>query len=176
MKLFIFTLVLSMSCRPTPTPTPAVSDAMIAVDAATPPAPMPPLPSHVCVVAGVYHLPNPEWTPGALCAPEDPDFKEWRYKVHVAYCQRNITASEKDRVAARYGVAKGDYGKYEFDHFIPLSAGGSNDDANLWPQPIDEARQKDQVELEVYNGLNGGTMTQDEAVAKIRAWKPQECP
>jgi hypothetical protein len=84
--------------------------------------------------------------------------------------------SEKDQVAQRYGIPKSDYYKYEFDHFIPLNAGGSDDPGNLWPQPLAEAHEKDKVELEVYNGLNNGTLTQAQAVAKIRAWHPASCP
>jgi hypothetical protein len=126
-------------------------------------------------VSGLWHLPNPEWTPGLLCSRQDPDFKELRYPSNIAYCARDVSMSEKDRVAALYGIPKSDYHKYEFDHFFPLNAGGSDDMRNIWPQPLSEAHEKDKVEDEVYYGLKNGTMTQDEAVAKIRAWRPAIC-
>ena len=83
--------------------------------------------------------------------------------------------AEKDHIAALYQIPKSDYAKYEFDHFIPLSAGGSDDLRNIWPQPLDEAHEKDKVEDEVYRGMLSGAMTQEEAIAKIRAWRPAMC-
>jgi hypothetical protein len=45
-------------------------------------------------------------------------------------------------------------GLYEEDHFVPLSVGGSPyDTRNLWPEPIDQARQTDKVELKVWRML-----------------------
>lgn len=93
----------------------------------------------------------------------------------MAYCQRNIGAAEKDQVAKWYGIPKSDYSKYEFDHFIPLNCGGSNDPRNLWPQPLAEAHDKDKVEDQVYYGLKSGKMTQQQGVDLIRAWKPSTC-
>lgn len=127
--------------------------------------------------AGTYHMPDPELTPGLLCTSKDPDFDGYRYPSHVAHCKRNVSSAEKDKVAKQYGgILRSDYSKYEFDHLIPLSAGGGNDVRNLWPQPLSEAYEKDKVENEVYNGLKKGTMTQAQAVAKIHAWRPAACP
>jgi hypothetical protein len=144
------------------------------------PAPLPPTPSPApaapCVDSnGIHHLPDPVHTPGFLCSPTDPNFVGYRYPGNIAYCQRNIPAFEKDQVAQWYGIPKSDYSKYEFDHFIPLSAGGSDDIRNLWPQPLAEAHDKDRVEDQVYNGLKSGTMTQQQAVDLIHAWKPASC-
>jgi hypothetical protein len=125
---------------------------------------------------GLWHLPNPEWTPGKMCSASDPDFNGFRYSVHVAHCKRHVTQAEKDAIAVKYGIAKADYAKYEFDHFIPLSAGGSDGPENIWPQPLDEAKEKDKVEDAVYEGLKAGSMSQAEAEAKIRAWRPATCP
>lgn len=129
-----------------------------------------------CIVNGVYHMPNPAWTPGTLCTEQSPDFDGFRYKAHIAHCARDIRESEKDFVARLYGIPKSDYHLYEFDHLVPLNAGGSNDPKNLWPQPLDDAKLKDKVEEEVYLGLKNGTMTEDEVVAKLHAWKSPACP
>jgi hypothetical protein len=158
MKVLALTL-LALSCNPTPNPVPEQKES-----------------APGCVIDAIYHMPNPQWTPGALCTEGDTDFDGFRYKAHVAHCGRSITMSEKDKVAQLYGIPKTDYYKYEFDHFFPLNAGGSNSAENLWPQPLDEAKLKDRVEEEVYNGLRHGTMTQDEAVAKIRSWRSPACP
>lgn len=160
MKIWFLALVTVACSRPQGTPA-------TAADGGTPQA---------CIVDGIYRMPNPAWTPGDLCTEYSPDFEAFRYKAHVAHCKRNISESEKDFVARLYGIPKTDYGKYEFDHFIPLNAGGSNSPKNLWPQPLDDAKLKDRVEDEVYNGLRSGTMTEDEVVAKIRAWKSPACP
>jgi hypothetical protein len=126
---------------------------------------------------GIYHLPNPACTPGKLCTPDDPNFAGYRYKAHIAYCNRNVQMDEKDAIARNYKIAKSDYHKYEFDHYIPLNSGGSDDAANIWPQPLDEAHLKDKVEDEAYIGLRDGIITsQKDAVAKIRAWSPISCP
>lgn len=48
---------------------------------------------------------------------------------------RNVSVSLKKKVFAQYGVEYPvPFGSYEVDHLIPLSLGGSNDIANLWPK------------------------------------------
>ncbi len=130
----------------------------------------------VCIVDGVYRMPNPAWTPGETCSEYNPDFDGFRYPGRVAHCKRHIGDVQKNFVARLYGIPKEDYDKYEFDHFVPLNAGGDNSPRNLWPQPLDDAKLKDRVEDEVYNGLKNGTMTQDVALAKLHAWRSPACP
>jgi hypothetical protein len=115
--------------------------------------------------------PNPAITPGVLCTPTDPNFKGYDYPSQVARCNRNIAQAEKLLVAGWYGnIPEASWPNYEFDHLIPLCAGGSNDPKNLWPQPIAEAHDKDKVEVDVCLGLRAGTMTQAQAVQTIRDW------
>jgi hypothetical protein len=121
-------------------------------------------------------LPDPTLTPGSLCTPSDPNFLEYRYAEHIPYCKRDVPTSERDKVSLAYGVPVADLPNYEMDHFLPLSIGGSDDATNLWPQPHALALEKDKVEQEVFDGMNAGTMTQAEAVAKIRAWRSSTFP
>ena len=117
--------------------------------------------------------PNKQLTPGALCTPSDPDFTGYRYATHVAYCKRNVTYQEKLQIAQAYGVPEADWKNYEFDHLIPLNAGGTSRPENLWPQPIVEAHEKDKIEQQTFDGLSNGTLTQDQAIKMIWDWIDQ---
>lgn len=169
--LFVVVLVPFFGCTRHAGPS---SDAALVVDAGT--DTFAPVEKACRDDAGIWHLPNPEWTPGKVCTASDPTFKEMRYGKRVAACVRYVTLREKEAVARTYGIPKEDFKKYEFDHFIPLSAGGSDDAQNIWPQPIAEAREKDKIEVEVYNALADGLIDQDEAIARMRAWRPASCP
>lgn len=115
--------------------------------------------------------PDPSITPGALCTSRDPDFMDYDYPSHVARCKRHVNTNEKEAVAKAYGgIPKSQWKKYEFDHLIPLCAGGANTPDNLWPQPIDEAKDKDQIEDQVCQALKNGQMSQQQAVDEIWAW------
>lgn len=118
-------------------------------------------------------LPDSSLTPGKLCSPSDPDFQEYRYDSHMPYCSRSVTESEKSQVAQDYGgIPKSDWSQYEFDHFIPLSIGGTDEKENIWPQPIDEAHEKDKCEDKAYLALKDGKVTQDQAVQAMYDWRP----
>ena len=115
--------------------------------------------------------PDSGMTPGVLCTEDNPDFQEYRYAEQIPYCKRNVPHAEKVKIAAAYGgIPQSEWPKYEFDHLIPLAAGGSSDIGNIWPQPLAEAHEKDKVEEAVYLGMKNGTMTQAEGVQKIQDW------
>jgi len=116
---------------------------------------------------------QPNWnlTPGHLCSASDPNFSKYDYPEHIARCARNVDDQEKLQVAESYGnIPKADWAKYEFDHLIPLCAGGSDDPQNIWPQPIDDAHLKDVLENDICMGMKAGTLTQSQAVQKVHDW------
>ncbi|MBI3305777.1 HNH endonuclease [Candidatus Nomurabacteria bacterium] len=81
-----------------------------------------------------YHgpLPDKDCTPGAIF--ENATRKEICVKGY-SKTVRNVSVSLKKKIFDQYGI---DYpvpfGSYEIDHLIPLSLGGSNEIANLWPK------------------------------------------
>lgn len=122
-----------------------------------------------CSYASV-HASGPDWdqTPGEICQPKDRDFEKYDYPEQIARCKRHVTKSEKKKVADSYGgIPEDDWRNYEFDHLIPLCAGGSNAIENIWPEPIDHAHEKDKVENQVCRGMKAGTMTQKKAIQTI---------
>ena len=117
--------------------------------------------------------PDKAYTPGHLCTAGDPNFKEYRYAEHIPYCNRVVTQAMKLEISAHYGVAQADWPNYEFDHLIPLAAGGDSSIDNLWPQPRgnpDGSDGKDRLENSLYLQMKAGTITQAEAVRQIYAW------
>jgi hypothetical protein len=79
--------------------------------------------------------PDAKLTPGKLC--ERPDAH--RYPEQIAYCNRDVTPATKEDVFREYRLEgyvlpQKQRSIYKIDHLIPLCAGGSNDEANLWPQ------------------------------------------
>jgi hypothetical protein len=66
----------------------------------------------------------------------------------------------------------GRIGDYELDHIVPLCLCGSNDLSNLQLQPWPEARRKDDLEWELCQAVDAGRLTREEAVRRIRAWRP----
>jgi hypothetical protein len=118
--------------------------------------------------------PDPNMTPGELCTPSNKDFTGYRYAAHVAYCKRDVTREMKLQIAKAYGnIPESEWPNYEFDHLIPLNSGGDSSISNLWPQPIAEAKEKDKVELQAFDGLSNGTLTQAQAVQMIWDWVDQ---
>lgn len=117
--------------------------------------------------------PDFSFTPGHLCTPTDPNFKEYRYPEHIPYCQRNVTTPMKQEVGTHYGIAQSDWSGYEFDHLIPLAIGGDSSVDNLWPQPHgnpDGSDGKDRLENDLYLQMKAGTITQADAVKQIYGW------
>ncbi|GEM_PF-628048 len=75
---------------------------------------------------------------------------------------RDVPQSEKFAVEAEYGLAPGFYGhEIEIDHIVPLELGGSNDIANLFPEPGSGARSyrvKDALENRLHDLVCSGAI------------------
>ena len=84
---------------------------------------------------------------------------------------RNVPDSEKHQVEVEYGMAPRSYGRtIEIDHIVSLELGGSNDIANLYPEPGSGPASyhvKDRLENELHDLVCAGTMTLHAAQAGI---------
>jgi hypothetical protein len=60
-----------------------------------------------------------------------------------------VSNATKHQVYVAYRIT--DTHGYIIDHLIPLEIGGSNEIANLWPQPEKEARIKDKLEATLHH-------------------------
>jgi hypothetical protein len=122
-------------------------------------------------LAFAFIAPNVSQTPGLLCTPQDPNYQKLDYAESIARCQRNVGLDEKIKIATAYGnIPQSEWPNYEFDHLIPLCAGGSDDITNLWPQPIAEAHKKDVLENDICLSMRAGTLKQAEAILKVHNW------
>lgn len=83
---------------------------------------------------------------------------------------RNVPESEKDEVYKEYGITSHTTGEFEVDHLISLELGGSNDLANLWPEPTEPRpgfHEKDKVENYLHSQVCSGAITLEEAQKEI---------
>jgi hypothetical protein len=85
--------------------------------------------------------------------------------------RRKVTTEMKNQVYEQYGITSHASGAFEVDHFIPLELGGSNDIANLWPEPAKPApgfHEKDKVETALHNEVcKAHTMSLEDAQRTI---------
>lgn len=82
---------------------------------------------------------------------------------------RQVTDEIKRRICLAYGIKSGCPGPaYEIDHLVSLELGGSNDDRNLWPQPIDQAREKDKAENRLHKAICANQIGLREAQVKVK--------
>jgi hypothetical protein len=76
---------------------------------------------------------------------------------------RNVPTSEKHAVEREYGMVVRSYGRtIEIDHIVSLELGGSNDIANLYPEPGSGAASyqvKDKLENKLHDLVCTGAMT-----------------
>jgi len=103
-------------------------------------------------------LPDPACTPGAIL-PEAT--KDQICVSGYSSSVRNVPDSVKKEVYAEYGITQHSPGQYEVDHLISLELGGSNDIANLWPEPAEPRpgfHEKDKVENYEHTQVCNGTV------------------
>ena len=84
---------------------------------------------------------------------------------------RHTSAALKKQVCAKYGITRGCPGpRYEIDHDVNLGIGGADVLANLWVQPIKQARIKDhQVEDRLPKLVCAGKMSLSDAQACVES-------
>jgi hypothetical protein len=111
--------------------------------------------------------PDTRLTPGALCSQRDADFAGYRYGQRIAYCERNVSGSTKQRIFNKYGIPLSCKHLYTIDHFYPLSIGGNNTEENLWPEHRSVKALRPHLETEVYEAVRSGQMKQAQALAII---------
>lgn len=107
-------------------------------------------------------------TPGRLC--ESPD--SYRYPERIAYCNREVDYEAKEVVFRLYRdqgyrLKIVDRADYKIDHLIPLCAGGSNREENLWPQHKTLFQLTDPMESLGCDKLRQGKITQRDLVDVI---------
>ena len=110
-------------------------------------------------------------TVGSLCTTNDSDFVEYRYSGKIPYCQRNVSTYDKKKIYDYYGVPEHCRKEYTIDHFIPLSLGGTNRADNLWPEAKVVKHTRQNLELQLFDELRKGTISQADALAEIREAK-----
>jgi hypothetical protein len=111
-------------------------------------------------------------TPGSLC--DLPDAH--RYPERIAYCNRAVDTTLKDDVFKEYRLAgfrlnPRHRSQYKIDHLIPLCAGGSNRENNLWPQHMSIFERTDGLESLGCTKLKAGKIKQAALVKLILAAK-----
>lgn len=117
--------------------------------------------------AAIAPSPNTDVTQGTLCTQSSADFDGYRYPDKVAHCRRNVSHELKQQIYAEYDIPKKCQKFYTIDHFIPLSLGGSNDAANLWPEHKEVKHTRQSLEEDLYYALRRGDITQGEAVTEV---------
>lgn len=103
----------------------------------------------LCQASGV--LPDPNCTPGSI----NQDVTQ--ENIYQTVCKKgytktirppvNYTENLKIEQIKEYGYPDTSLRDYEEDHLIPLELGGNpSDPKNLWPEPLNTAHQKDEIE------------------------------
>jgi hypothetical protein len=116
-----------------------------------------------------YSIQNPKLTPGVIDKTLVADLSKKSYMIdgvehnicnpHFATPPfRVATKSQKIKTAVctAYGIVSGCPGPdWELDDIVPIEVGGQNVQANLWPQPIKDARVKDHKVEDLLGGPRG---------------------
>jgi hypothetical protein len=116
-------------------------------------------------------IPDGQQTPGSLCSTKDKDYSGVRYGERIPYCRRNVSTETKVAIYEQYGIEASRRKHYTIDHFIPLSIGGSNKPENLWPEHKKIKALRQNLEMDVYQDLQEGVITQEQALSTIREAK-----
>jgi hypothetical protein len=111
---------------------------------------------------GLYSLPDPHCTPGAIdpaVTQSDLDHTICRsgYSEQVRPSE-SVTEPEKRASLVAYGDRRPLH-DYEYDHLVSLELGGAHNDArNLWPEPGASPNPKDSLEDRLHARVCDGEM------------------
>ena len=114
--------------------------------------------------------PDPTLTPGDVLSTNVTEICVSGYSATV----RDVSQAEKNQVVQNYlqkGYLINTSAPKEYDHFLPLSIGGSNDIKNLWPEmqePRPGFKEKDRVESYLHTQVCSGKMNLTDAQNMIR--------
>lgn len=116
----------------------------------------------VMALAFAGPAPRPAYLPDSKLTPGGADLVPVAILCKPGYSatRRNVTATMKRRVYLSYGLVPVE--PYVIDHLVPLEIGGTNDVANLWPQPVKGvygSKAKDRLEGAVRRDICGGKVT-----------------
>lgn len=111
-------------------------------------------------------------TPGELC--DRP--ARYRYPENIAYCERDVSTEQGKEIFANYRklgfrLNPNQRSSYKIDHYIPLCAGGSNNNENLWPQHMTIYPITDSLEKLGCDKMALGKITQAKFVTLIKRVK-----
>jgi len=137
----------------------------------------PPARSCHALGSGLYSMPDPRCTPGAL----NPAVTQ--STIYSTICRsgwtstvrppESVTEPEKFASISAYGDT-GPVSSYEYDHLVPLELGGAvNDRRNLWPEPNYASQSgfylnpKDHLERALNRLVCGGRMPLSKAQQTI---------
>ncbi len=119
----------------------------------------------------VGQLPDPHCTPG------DEDHSVTQDNIHQTICRSgwstsvrppvSVTEPMKLQLMAAYGMAGVPLSTVTLDHLVPLEVSGATDQANLWPEPADQARTKDLLENRLHQLVCDGQVSLADAVHAI---------
>jgi hypothetical protein len=121
--------------------------------------------------SGLYSLPDPRCTPGAISpAATQANIRSticgYGYTETVRPSE-SVTEPEKEASMAAYGDA-GQLHDYEYDHLVPLELGGApNDPRNLWPEPGRAPNPKDELERRLREMVCAGRLALGTAQREI---------
>ncbi len=111
--------------------------------------------------------PDADETPGSICTTANDDFEEYRYPERIPYCGRNVASSLKKKIYEWYGISEKERKNYTIDHLIPLSIGGDNERANLWPEHKEVKALRPDLEIRLFNKLRDAEIKQSVAIGEV---------
>lgn len=103
--------------------------------------------------------PDDRLTPGAVTTTDEGEVCGYVGGQSYSVRHRQISIEFKDWIFREYGIeppSGSERREWEIDHRVPLSLGGADTAANLWPEPgtgRDNYHDKDEIEFQVWRAV-----------------------